>query len=76
MGKRIRKGSVVFSSILLALTSHDFGSHSPSTASASSSDDNYAEALQISIYFYEAQRLGQLRDNNRVEWSGDFGLLY
>lgn len=32
---------------------------------------NYAEALQKSLFFYEAQRSGQLPSSNRVEWRGD-----
>ena len=32
---------------------------------------NYAEALQKSIYFYEAQQSGPLPDWNRNEWRGD-----
>ena len=32
---------------------------------------NYAEALQKSIFFYEAQQSGRLPDWNRVEWRGD-----
>lgn len=32
---------------------------------------NYGEALQKSIYFYEAQQAGTLPDWNRVEWRGD-----
>ncbi|ATB42065.1 Endo-1,4-beta-xylanase A precursor [Cystobacter fuscus] len=35
---------------------------------------NYAEALQKSIWFYEAQRSGPLPSNNRVSWRGDSGL--
>ena len=35
---------------------------------------NYAEALQKSIYFYEAQQNGRLSPNNRVEWRGASGL--
>jgi endoglucanase len=31
---------------------------------------NYAEALQKSLYFYEAQQSGTLSPNNRVEWRG------
>lgn len=31
---------------------------------------NYAEALQKSLYFYEAQQSGVLSPNNRVEWRG------
>jgi endoglucanase len=32
---------------------------------------NYGEALQKSIYFYEAQQSGHLPSWNRVEWRGD-----
>ncbi|MEY9210813.1 glycoside hydrolase family 9 protein [Thermobifida halotolerans] len=35
---------------------------------------NYAEALQKSMFFYEAQRSGALPDDNRVSWRGDSGL--
>ncbi len=35
---------------------------------------NYAEVLQKSIYFYEAQRSGKLPRNNRVRWRGNSGL--
>ncbi len=34
-------------------------------------DFNYAEALQKSLYFYEAQQNGKLSPNNRVAWRGD-----
>jgi hypothetical protein len=35
---------------------------------------NYAEALQKSIFFYGAQRSGDLPDDFRVSWRGDSGL--
>ncbi len=35
---------------------------------------NYAEALQKSILFYEAQQSGKLPDWNRVSWRGDSAL--
>ena len=35
---------------------------------------NYADALQKSILFYEAQRSGRLPADNRVSWRGDSGL--
>ncbi|MGE5609810.1 MAG: glycoside hydrolase family 9 protein [Bacillota bacterium] len=43
-----------------------------STLSPASADTNfnYAEALQKSLYFYEAQQSGPLSPNNRVEWRG------
>ncbi|RKP53164.1 glycoside hydrolase [Cohnella endophytica] len=43
-------------------------------AKASVSSYNYAEALQKSIYFYEAQRSGALPANNRVSWRGNSGM--
>ncbi|HEU5134171.1 MAG TPA: glycoside hydrolase family 9 protein [Steroidobacteraceae bacterium] len=36
---------------------------------------NYGEALQKSLFFYEAQRSGDLPATNRVNWRGDSGLL-
>ncbi len=35
---------------------------------------NYAEALQKSLFFYEAQRSGDLQANNRINWRGDSGM--
>lgn len=35
---------------------------------------NYAEALQKSIWFYDAQRSGDLPADNRVNWRGDSAL--
>lgn len=32
---------------------------------------NYAEALEKSLLFYEAQRSGYLPSNNRIPWRGD-----
>ena len=34
-------------------------------------DQDYAKALQLSLYFYECQQAGNLPDWNRVEWKGD-----
>ena len=42
--------------------------------SAAQTTYNYAEALQKSVFFYEAQRSGALPADNRVEWRGDSGL--
>jgi len=39
--------------------------------SAAKADFNYAEALQKSLYFYEAQQAGPLPEWNRVCWRGD-----
>jgi endoglucanase len=47
---------------------------SPAEAAAAAPSFNYAEALQKSIWFYEAQRSGKLPADNRVSWRGDSGL--
>ena len=39
--------------------------------SSSPANQNYGEALQKSILFYEAQQAGKLPDWNRVSWRGD-----
>jgi endoglucanase len=36
---------------------------------------NYGEALQKSLFFYEAQRSGDLPATNRINWRGDSGML-
>lgn len=38
---------------------------------AAASDYNYAEVLEKSLLFYEAQRTGYLPSNNRIPWRGD-----
>ncbi|MFX3651189.1 MAG: glycoside hydrolase family 9 protein [Paenibacillus sp.] len=43
-------------------------------ADAAAGNQNYAEALQKAIYFYEAQRSGPLPASNRVEWRGNSGM--
>ena len=35
---------------------------------------NYGEALQKSLFFYEAQRSGDLPAGNRINWRGDSGM--
>src|SRR5262245_16590996 len=44
------------------------------TAAAAAPAFNYAEALQKSIWFYEAQQSGDLPSWNRVGWRGDSGM--
>lgn len=41
-----------------------------SAAAGADATFNYAEALQKTLYFYEAQQSGQLSPNNRVAWRG------
>lgn len=69
MGKGIRKGWVLSLSFMLAVTCSGAVFH-PSVGTAAAAGYNYAEALQKSIYFYEAQRSGDLPEDNRVEWRG------
>jgi endoglucanase len=45
-----------------------------STSKAQGPSFNYGEALQKSLFFYEAQQSGVLPDWNRVNWRGDSGL--
>jgi hypothetical protein len=53
---------------LLALTT----AYTPSSSAAPR--HNYGEALQKSLWFYEAQRSGKLPASNRVHWRGGSGL--
>ena len=46
----------------------------PGSAGAQPGGFNYGEALQKSIWFYEAQQSGALPPWNRVGWRGDSGL--
>lgn len=41
------------------------------SATAGAQQQNYGEALQKSLYFYEAQQAGPLPEWNRVPWRGD-----
>ncbi|SCL31474.1 processive endocellulase [Micromonospora nigra] len=46
----------------------------PAAPAAAEPAFNYAEALQKSLLFYEAQQSGELPDWNRVSWRGDSAL--
>ena len=58
--QKILAGSMVF---LIIVTT--------STPAISNSNQNYGEALQKSILFYEAQQAGDLPEWNRIPWRGD-----
>lgn len=73
MGKWVKRSGIFSFALVLALTGSSAFISAPS-AQGAAPDYNYAEALQKSIYFYEAQRSGELPENNRVEWRGDSGL--
>src|SRR5690606_15381111 len=46
----------------------------PAATATSAAEPNYAEALQKSLFFYDAQRSGDLPDDFRVSWRGDSAL--
>ncbi|WP_209645289.1 glycoside hydrolase family 9 protein [Kibdelosporangium banguiense] len=64
--------SRVVTTVLVALLAGLIGPL-PSVASAAPAF-NYGEALQKSIWFYDAQRSGKLPADNRVSWRGDSAL--
>ena len=47
------------------------GTNTSSSTSCSAERYDYGEVLRLSNLFYEAQRSGDLPDNNRVPWRGD-----
>ena len=67
---RARRQVATLSTLALAAA----GLVAATTPAAAAPDFNYAEALQKSLFFYEAQRSGELPDNNRVSWRGDSAL--
>jgi len=60
--------AVLLTALLIA------GSDRSKTTKAQGPIFNYGEALQKSLWFYEAQQSGVLPDWNRVNWRGDSGL--
>ncbi|MFD6752116.1 glycoside hydrolase family 9 protein [Micromonospora gifhornensis] len=77
--RRLRTaGTALATGLALVLGVPAAGVAAPTTGDASTSAAapafNYAEALQKSLLFYEAQQSGKLPDWNRVSWRGDSGL--
>lgn len=68
MLKRIISGTVTAAVFASALT---FPVPCSTVDAAEASKQNYVEALDKSLYFYEAQQAGPLPDWNRVEWKTD-----
>ncbi|WP_420954267.1 glycoside hydrolase family 9 protein [Bacillus haynesii] len=60
----------------LVIFSMSIASFSEKTRAASAEEypNNYAELVQKSLLFYEAQRSGRLPENSRLNWRGDSGL--
>lgn len=69
-----RRRAVVAGSATVALAAGALVAPLLTTTAAAAPDLNYAEALQKSMFFYEAQRSGDLPASNRVSWRGDSGL--
>ncbi|MFC5923224.1 glycoside hydrolase family 9 protein [Micromonospora vulcania] len=71
-------GTALLTGLSLAVTAPTAAPASAKPASAAPASAapafNYAEALQKSLFFYEAQQSGQLPDWNRVSWRGDSAL--
>ncbi|WP_433532156.1 glycoside hydrolase family 9 protein [Micromonospora sp. CA-263727] len=69
-------GTALAATLALAVGVPASGSAAPtaSAVSAAVSAFNYAEALQKSLLFYEAQQSGKLPSWNRVSWRGDSAL--
>ncbi|MGI5522595.1 glycoside hydrolase family 9 protein [Micromonospora sp. CA-259024] len=61
-------GVALFAGLALAVAAP------PSRPASAAPAFNYAEALQKSLLFYEAQQSGRLPDWNRVSWRGDSAL--
>lgn len=79
MRRWLKRSAFLVSGFLLAFSSLSGAmsanaSEQSTTVAALSAEYNYAEALQKSIYFYEAQQSGVLPAFNRVEWRGDSAL--
>ncbi|WP_433391922.1 glycoside hydrolase family 9 protein [Micromonospora sp. KLBMP9576] len=66
-------GVALLAGLPLAVAAPSSGSASagPPPGASAAPAFNYAEALQKSLYFYEAQQSGELPDWNRVSWRGD-----
>jgi endoglucanase len=62
------RAAKAFTLCLVVLFAHVFA------LSAHAQTFNYGEALQKSLFFYEAQRSGDLPATNRVNWRGDSAL--
>ncbi len=59
------------SAVILTVSMSTTGVSDYVESNAAEETPNYAEALQMSLYFYECQQAGELPDWNRVEWRAD-----
>lgn len=68
MLKKILSGAM--SAVMLAAAS-GITTATPTAAVAADAKFNYAEAMDMSLFFYECQQAGPLPEWNRVEWKAD-----
>ncbi|MDE6789376.1 MAG: glycoside hydrolase family 9 protein, partial [Ruminococcus sp.] len=61
--------------LLAVMLTASMGINSLPTAVTATDTPDYAEALQKSLYFYEAQQAGPLPEWNRVEWREDSTMI-
>jgi chitodextrinase len=66
-----RAGSALVAVTLIAGVAAVVGQTLAAAPAGAAPPYNYGEALQKAIWFYDAQRLGDLPANNRVSWRGD-----
>jgi hypothetical protein len=69
-GRRLAVPAIVVAVALAAIGVTGAWGAANSAPSATGAFD-YAEALQDSMFFYQAQRSGQLPPDNEVDWRGD-----
>lgn len=75
----MKKALLLYLALIIVMAACRRSNHEQTPAEAaktsapkpSASGFNYAEALQKSLYFFEAQQSGKLSPNNRVAWRGD-----
>lgn len=67
----IKKAVAGISSLAMLASSVPVLNNQGISAKAENSEYNYAEALQKSMFFYEAQQAGELPDWNSVSWRAD-----
>jgi len=68
--KRLASGFIAIA-MIAGMTTKMSSAPETAMANAASAKPNYAEALQKSLFFYEAQQAGPLPEWNRVEWRAD-----
>ena len=74
LSRLIRRGRLLLVALALAAAGMVVIQPAAHAAPSPNGEFDYAEALQDSMYFYAAQRSGQLPPDNPVDWRGDSDL--